>query len=77
MRNSRYLWSVAAVFLLIQTVESYAAIPSAEELSQAQAWASARFKGELLDTGRDIGLTVLANNDPVQKTLCGRRRNES
>ena len=67
MRNSRYLWSVAAVFLLIQTVESYAAIPSAEELSQAQAWASARFKGELLDTGRDIGLTVLANNDPVQK----------
>lgn len=38
-----------------------------DEMAQARRWAAGRFEGRVMEPSVPVGLTVLANNDPVQR----------
>ncbi len=58
---------LTGLVVLMMATSLDAAIPTANEMSEARMWAAARFEGKVETPPAKPGLIVLANNDPVQR----------
>ncbi len=58
---------LTGMVVLMMATSLSAAIPTADEMSEARLWTSARFEGKVETPTAKPGLMVLANNDPVQR----------
>ncbi len=57
----------AAILMVSMSSASAAVSPTPDEMSEARGWVAARFEGTVEPPSVRAGLTVLANNDPVQR----------
>jgi hypothetical protein len=57
---------VAVVLFIVACPLANAAMPTPAEMQEAKQWAAAKFDGIVKPLPVDVGLSVLANHDPVQ-----------
>lgn len=59
-------FGLSLLFMFIGSVAT-AALPTLSEMNEAHQWAAAKFLGKIEAQTPEVGLVVLANNDPVQQ----------